>query len=93
MAITTTYKCDCCGYEKSESEQMWHIYIGLQHYGMQSSIRDKEQLWCRPCVEKHDLLRGVSNPKEQNPPIISPTLEEIIREIIREEIHSVTGAC
>jgi hypothetical protein len=44
-------------------------------------------------MEKHGLLQGDKNPKEQIPPIAPPTLEDIIRELVREEVQNLTGAC
>lgn len=43
-------------------------------------------------MEKDGLLQGKDNPKEQEPPAPQPTLEDIIRQIMREEITAMTGA-
>ena len=83
--ITTVYKCDRCGKEQSVPEQMWNMEIHCRHLGSQGSCTDKVKgaLWCRMCVESFGLLP--TNPPAPPEQIPKPTVEELIREIIRDE--------
>lgn len=95
MSISTTYKCDRCAHEQDNATQMWNVSIGFGHLSgnySSSYCKKKEQLWCRSCMDKFDLLEGEGNPKNQTPPIVVPTLEDIIRELCRDEITNMTGA-
>ena len=94
--ITTTYKCDRCGHEQTKDTQMWNVWIGYaclpysRGYG-QNGTAAKEALWCRPCMKKMAVLGAfVGDPIAPIQP--PPTLEETIREIIRDEIEAATGA-
>ena len=93
--ITTTYKCDRCGHEQADNTQMWNVWIGYaclpytRGYGTTTGVRDS--LWCRPCMETMKVL-GAEREDPKAPVVPPPTLEETIREIIREEVQAATGA-
>ena len=92
MSIKTEYKCDHCGHTQDTSDQMWSIAIALWHgcsstFYSQPSTPRGIQHWCRKCVEVFGLLPPkVAKPEEV---IGDPTLEDIIRELIRSEIAEI----
>lgn len=90
MAITTIYKCDLCGHEQDNANQMWNVgimFTSSPHLPTVSNSHIRKMaLWCRTCMVKHHLL-GDEKGKEVAPPI-APTLEEMIREIMRDEIEA-----
>ena len=88
--ITTTYKCDRCGHSQEDKQQMWHVKIYCEHVGYVQPrqfhfLPDGDALWCRKCVDELGLLSSFVNPSaiQATPP---PTLEDQIREIVREEV-------
>lgn len=92
--ITTTYKCDRCGHEQNKPDQMWDIMLCFRHHE-NSEMRlniysgDRKAIWCRECVKLFPTIASFApNPAEGKS---APTLEETIREIIREEVDAATG--
>ena len=89
--ITTTYKCDRCGYEQPDTKQMWWVEARIKHadttYNSHGSWSSRaNQLWCRACIDRLQLL-GFPTPSAVKPPEIREvTFEEKLREIIRDEI-------
>ena len=97
--IVTTYTCDKCGHAQNKNDQMWDIGVVIGHhasiYGRDrtpASIygRDRTpnpvQLWCRDCIEELGLLPPGGGAKDAPPlPDPPPTLEDMIREIVRQE--------
>jgi hypothetical protein len=84
MAKTITYICDRCGAEKQDNDKFLHV--------VQVSVFNANQIrwvryWCEPCMTATGLFhlpRGIK-PENAVPP--APlTLEEVIRQIVREEI-------
>ena len=87
--IVTTYTCDKCGHEQTETDQMWKIGVTLSYLGSPKSSYDHpkaEQLWCRNCVEELGFLER--HPDEEPVTDPEPTFEEIVRKIIHEEIEA-----
>ena len=88
--ITTIYKCDKCGHEQETNDQMWNIGVSVSHHGSQigryETPRGKE-MWCRKCIEKLGLLpaHGGKPQKPDEPKSAPPSLEDMVREIVREE--------
>lgn len=92
MSSRTIYKCDKCGVEKDSRDQFWFVCVlissdmfpTVQHYGSWSHRKE----WCRSCVESAGMLpRVVLKDVPISEP--APTLEDMFREIIREEIQAV----
>jgi hypothetical protein len=86
MAVEIKYVCDKCHKSQETSEQMWEIAIAYNHYGYNAHIGNRyhQQLWCRDCMTS---VAGFFEPvKKDAPPSPAPTLEDIIRELIREEL-------
>lgn len=94
------YTCDRCGYEtdswdntRSEggsSRQMWTVGVAVRHSQHLQSVgayvtEGQRADWCDSCVREMGLV-GVKPTPNQDPP--PPTLEDIIREIVREETTS-----
>jgi hypothetical protein len=93
--ITTTYKCDRCGAEQTNPEQMWNVGISCKHadssYGMMFDTPHHQELWCRKCCDELQIIgRPIVHKDQPAAPMV--TLEEMIREIMREEIEAATGA-
>ena len=93
--IVTTYTCDKCGHEQNDDKQMWEIGIALNHRGTPPSgfsrlggavLNETIELWCRKCVEGLRLLPTPRPKPDDPPPPPKPTLEDMIREIVHEEI-------
>ena len=84
--ITTTYSCDHCKKTQDNAAQMWWIKLSCSssQYSTDSYLR-KEELWCRECCDKYNL---VIDPPKSGPPSPQPTFEDTLREIIREEINA-----
>lgn len=97
MARKTEYSCDKCGHVQPLAEQMWNVRVQYQHEGSYGDSRfwsSKEQMWCRKCLENAGLVAISPATKRDEPaPEVKPTLEELIRDIARDEINSLTGAC
>ena len=86
--IVTTYTCDRCGHSQPTDDQMWTVIVGINsgHYASQMPYKKREALWCRTCVEKlHLMPPHVLKPADLPPP---PTLEDMIREIVADEVGS-----
>ena len=85
--IVTTYTCDKCGAAKDNADNMWKIGIVVESPDYRTARQDvrNEQLWCRSCVvSKLGTLAPTKDTPPQPDPL--PTLEDMIREIVREEI-------
>lgn len=87
MAYTTTFTCDCCGKQAVDQQKfLTEVCVQIRsaydtHSWDQARIRSA--FWCKECL----LKNGISWPhKYENPPVVPPTLEEVIRKIVRDEI-------
>lgn len=86
MGIATIYKCDKCGNEQSTPEQFWKLGLTARcmSLGGSHATNDINCMYvCRPCLEALGIY--VRQPKADAPP--PPTLEDIIREIVRNTIN------
>ena len=91
MAKNVSYTCDRCNHTQDTEEQMWETGVLLRHTGSRQHYSINftpqfEQLWCRKCVESIGLLAPPKS--ERKEPIPSPTLEDMIRDIVSEEISN-----
>jgi hypothetical protein len=97
MSRVTTYRCDRCGLESQDSNvlNLKTVAIGTKterysSYGPGYNLSDhqlREKEMCQKCREE----LGIYDPKPtkaEDLPKAFPSLEEIIREIIREEISN-----
>lgn len=95
MAIETKYICDKCGHTQPERDQMWEVAITVRHLNFHNTAvaaigktGDKhKRLWCRKCVQKAHLLCADAGEKVKVS-LKPPTLEDIVREIVQEEIEA-----
>lgn len=95
MSKITTYACDRCQTIVAAQDSLYRVGVMCYH---QSSYAQPVQTvegtadWCRPCCDALQLT-GYRKPApgKQGPQEL--TLEEKIREIMREEIQNATGAC
>lgn len=100
MSQTTILKCDRCGESWNENDRdangaardLWRLAVRsgsrelLTRFGhpMYDAITVE---WCRPCVEKFQVLwpRDTKTPTDPPAPTPSERLEALLREIAREE--------
>lgn len=92
MSRRTIYKCDRCGKEQDSPDQMWLVGFVVTSDLYRSTYRvfdpdfNHRREWCRACVEEFDLV-----PRVQTKPLPvgepQKTLEDLIREIVREEVE------
>lgn len=86
MAIKTTYTCDRCGHEQDNDDQMLEIGIVYRHLRFSFSPHPgKNALWCRKCTDEVGITPVQKTADPQPPPRL--TLEDLIRELIREEVR------
>ena len=87
---TTTYKCDRCGAESvgGDTIKLLSIYLGEGQYMSDAVRRGGQKEWCLKCR----IETGIHKPEMALPEIKPvdpvPTLEEMIREVVREEIQN-----
>ncbi len=88
MTTKTYYHCDRCGSIHDSNEQMWIMSASLRNARNPSDRhpREKQQDWCRKCVEQFGWLPVSSVEKSDHVIVPPPTLEDIIREIVRSEL-------
>jgi hypothetical protein len=97
MSQIITYKCDSCGKESTDKDKLdlAIVAIGVKrdYYGsfdaqtfslLDNAKREKEM--CKICRIKLGILPPGMKKEEVQTPV--PTLEDMIREIIRDEISN-----
>lgn len=86
MSTTTTHYCDRC--KAVNPEQLWEIGISAQHtvWPSKASLWHKAE-WCRDCCREGGLAFQFDKPEPaRSAPPTQPTLEDMLREIIRAEL-------
>lgn len=86
--IEIKYTCDRCEHFQFNNNQMWDITIALGQNRV-DPVQPLKKLWCRDCMETMNLLPRYDPEKNKHIPVDttkSPSLEDYIREIVREEI-------
>lgn len=91
MPIVTKFVCDRCAASQDDGEQMWDVGITFRHNGgtryMGSHDVRHKCLWCRKCCEEVGLLGPyIIRPEMTETP--EPTIEDMIRAIVRNEKES-----
>lgn len=91
MGVATKYVCDKCGHTQDTSVQMWEVGItrrSLDSPSMNAAAarQPPKQLWCRECMVLAHILPCKKGEEEKLPP--PPTLEDLVREIVREEMQN-----
>lgn len=85
MSQRTIYKCDRCGKESENQNNLFEIAIGIKHksggvYYLTNQLY-KQQDWCKKCCEETGII-FVDKEKEKEKSIdTKPTLEDLIKEI------------
>ena len=89
MASKVILTCDRCGSSWDTSErgkQLLRVILAIQCYPDSPSISGfvpARAEWCRACAEWANLVpRGVT---KEDPSIPPPTLDDLVRAIVREE--------
>lgn len=88
MSIQTIYKCDKCHAEQPTIDQFWEVGVSAQCLSSQSLsgpryVSSKHSMHvCRSCLESLGI-HVRAEPGKVAPP--APTLEDLIREIVRQE--------
>ncbi|MEE9597935.1 MAG: hypothetical protein V3V96_14270 [Acidiferrobacterales bacterium] len=89
---TVTYKCDRCKKEINHpKEQVWNVAVGLECEPKSPSLfysSCPRAQWCRRCTEEFRLVVAPSVPVPPLPP--PPTIEDLIREIVQQEVEECT---
>lgn len=96
MSQTTTYKCDRCGKESTNADELnlMLVAVGVKkeryssYYGREYDLHDwsnRQMEMCRSCREQLGL-HDTEHVKKDEPVSVAPSLEDMIREICREEI-------
>ncbi len=97
MAQTTTYTCDRCGkWEVDKSDFLVPVAVRVGSSWAKDGWTNAiipTQMWCKECIAAMGILHPGT--MGMNAPLLSvaPTLEEVIREIVRDEVEGLTGAC
>jgi hypothetical protein len=86
---TTTYKCDRCGAESTGDDTigLQRVAVGVGQYFSDYSSRGSEE-WCVKCRIEMGLEPTRKTHPEAVPVDPCPTLEEMVRAIVREEIQN-----
>ena len=80
-----TYTCDRCK-ASDQCNKIDLIPVKIVLFSHDSTVKQAE--WCRKCLASYDLVgirEDITNPVVKIVP--PPTLEDIVKEIIREELE------
>lgn len=90
---TVILKCDRCGATaENDKNFLKQVAVGVNWgYGFQAAGRKLEADWCRECLIKTGLHRPQNEADEKIAPPAPPTLEDLIRDIVREELANNAG--
>lgn len=85
---TITYTCDRCGKEDATDDmQLWGVAVVTRYSSRlfsQSDVKVQGD-WCRACMIETSLLGSCIDEDKQVEPIAPrPTLEDLIKDIVRE---------
>ena len=95
MSVRVQDVCDRCGkswfIKDDKQRQLWHVEVRAASLPTYASTCGSPRLsadWCRPCMDQFGVLRPAPHPEtpEDPPPTASERLEELVREIAREEV-------
>lgn len=92
MSTKTEYTCDRCK-KVVDKDQLSSVNIGItqgpgvRYFGQYTNHVIKGQDWCSPCLSECGLVEQKKDHPEEK--LVTPlTLEEMFREIVREEIKN-----
>lgn len=92
MGIKTIKTCDRCGKE-CEGESRW-VGVGLAETNTTYNplrIEGKLKLWCFKCLNDCGLEKLFEGGKRVEPATPEPTLEDMVRDIVADEIDNQQG--
>jgi len=102
MGTTTvvTTVCDLCNTQTVSTNrdtpdlELYEVFVGVWNPYCDSYPNRVGHFahWCRPCCEKTGLLKPIARGDLSAPapsPVTPPTIEEMLRELIRDETHAV----
>jgi len=81
--ITTIYKCDKCGAEQTNNDQFWSITVFVENASVNYRKGWQGIQVCRSCLGSLNIFP--TKTKASDPAAPPPTLEDLIREIVRSE--------
>lgn len=88
MATTTTYSCDRCKEQFDDRKNLQVVSAGVgQYWGSDGWSVRFSQDWCFPCIESFGIALHSRERHTVKPEDHKVTLEDIIREMVREEIQ------
>jgi hypothetical protein len=95
MAHSTTFTCDRCG-ETAVDNQQFLMQIRVQiespyalRNGGFANSNAPTAAWCKKCLVRFGLIDvDKTNLPAPDAPEVPPSLEEILREIVRDEIEA-----
>ena len=96
MSSRTLVQCDRCGIEGSSKEiALFDVLLGTKRNGFDYADNNVIPLhpewkkeWCEKCMDEFGLLKhSIEEPKKEIP---TPSLEDMIREIVRSESFKQT---
>lgn len=86
MSTITIYKCDKCGEEFKGRAGLLCVHAGIGEFsGCDAAYKTFRADWCVSCAVAFGLPR---KPLAAIPAVIPPTLEDMIRDIVRSEVQS-----
>ena len=86
MSTITIHKCDRCGTEQPDRKGLYAVGCQIGNYhGWEDAYKHFSADWCKKCAIE------VGFPPEPQPkqdaPVSSPTMEDMIRLIIQQEMR------
>ena len=95
MATKTIHTCDKCGTEISGSDQKWKVGVFAKcmlpsaladsNFSTRYEVtKDHAMEVCRPCLEAFGIYATKKEQPQEAPQ--PPTLEDLIRELVRQEL-------
>jgi hypothetical protein len=85
--ITTTYTCDRCGHWQNNDKQMWYVGAWRAYATGGAADKSAKLMWFRQCCDEFPQLFPPPKPKPDVPVPVAPTLEDLFRELIRNEME------
>ena len=82
---STTYKCDRCGGESQDPNFLQAISVNIIWRGNQYESRVASADWCQGCVSEMKIAK-IPYPKPKDYVPVVPSLEDLVREIVRQEL-------
>jgi DNA-directed RNA polymerase subunit RPC12/RpoP len=87
MSTKTTYSCDRCKSEFSDRKAIKSVSAGVGEYaGSDAWFKSFRQDWCHNCLKEFGLPYEHAKAKDI-PPSPPPTLDDMLRELIRHEVQ------